>query len=87
MAAASPIPLSRSPDDLRERLTEMRDDMLDRMLRRGNPEPAHLPMLAGIEATLRMLAGEEIAAPDYRPPEPAPQDLAMATARRRARSA
>ena len=80
MAATFPIPLYRSCDELRERLTEMRDDLVDRMLRRGNPEPAHLPMLAGIEATLRMLAGEEIAAPDYRPPEPAPQDLAMATA-------
>ena len=43
MAAASPIPLYRSPDDLRERLTQMRDDLIDRMVRRGNPEPEHLP--------------------------------------------
>jgi hypothetical protein len=63
MAAASPIPLYRSSDDLRERLTQMRDDLVDRMVRRGNPAPAHLPMLAGIEATLRVLDGEEIAAP------------------------
>jgi hypothetical protein len=48
---------------------------------RGNPEPAHLPMLAGIEATLRLLDGEEIAAPNNRPPEPAPKGgSAMATA-------
>ena len=44
MAAASPIPLYRSPDNLRERLTQMRDDLVDRMVRRGNPEPAHLPI-------------------------------------------
>jgi hypothetical protein len=47
---------------------------------RGNPEPAHLPMLAGIEATLRLLDGEEIAASDNRPPTPAPRGSAMATA-------
>ena len=50
------------------------------MMRRGNPEPAHLPMLAGIEATLRVLEGEEIAAPSNRPPEAAPSGSAMATA-------
>src|SRR6516165_2436334 len=80
MAATSPIPLYRSPDDLRERLTQMRDDLVDRMVRRGNPEPAHLPMIAGIEATLRVLDGEEIAAPNNRVPEPAPRGLAIATA-------
>ena len=80
MAAASPIPLYRSSDELRERLTQMRDDFVDRMVRRGNPEPAHLPMLAGIEATLRMLDSEEIAAPSNRPPELAPRGSAMATA-------
>ena len=62
MAAASPIPLYRSPDDLRERLTQMRDDFVDRMVRRGNPEPAHLPMLAGIEADeLLQAAGRRMA--------------------------
>ena len=80
MAATSPIPLYRSPDDLRERLTQMRDDLVDRMVRRGNPEPAHLPMLAGIEATLRVLDSEDIAAPNNPPPEPAPQGSAIATA-------
>ena len=80
MAVASPIPLYRSPDNLRERLTQMRDDLVDRMVRRGNPEPAHLPMLAGIEATLRMLDSEEIAAPSNRPPELAPRGSVMATA-------
>jgi len=35
--------------------------------------------LAGIEATLLLLAGEEIAALDHRPPEPAPRGSAMAT--------
>jgi len=73
IGAASPI-----PDELRERLTQMRDDFVDRMVRRGNPEPAHLPMLAGIEATLRLLDGEEIAAPDNRPPALAPTGSAMA---------
>jgi hypothetical protein len=63
MAAASPIPPYRSSDELRERLTQRRDDFVDRMVRRGNPEPAHLLMLAGIEATLRVLDGEEIATP------------------------
>ena len=80
MAAVSPIPLHRSPDELRERLTQMRDDLVDRMVRRGNPEPAHLPMLAGIEATLRVLDSEDIAAPNNPPPEPAPQGSAIATA-------
>ena len=45
---------------------------------RDNPQPAHLPMLAGIEATLRLLDGEEIAAPDNRPPALAPTGSAMA---------
>ena len=36
--------------------------------------------LAGIEATLRVLDGEEIAAPDNLPPELAPRGSAMATA-------
>jgi hypothetical protein len=35
-------------------------NFVDRMVRRASPEPAHLPMLAGIEATLRMLDGEDI---------------------------
>ena len=47
---------------------------------RDNPQPAHLPMLAGIEATLRLLAGEEIAAPNTRAPEPLPGGSATATA-------
>ena len=72
--------LSARASALRERLEEMRDDLVDRMVRRGNPEPAHLPMLAGIEATLRKLDGEEIAAPINRPPEPAPKGSATATA-------
>ena len=55
-------------------------NFVDRMVRRASPEPAHLPMLAGIEATLRLLAGEEIAAPNNRPPEPAPSGSVMAMA-------
>jgi hypothetical protein len=40
---------------LRERLTEMREECLDRMLRRGEPEPGHLPLIAGIAAALDSL--------------------------------
>jgi hypothetical protein len=43
----------RPPDHrLRERLTEMRDDALGLMLRRGTVEPGHLPLIAGINTTL-----------------------------------
>ena len=80
MSVVELAPASSRASALRERLEEMRDDLVDRMVRRGNPEPAHLPMLAGIEATLRVLDGKEIAAPDNRPPELAPTGSAMATA-------
>jgi hypothetical protein len=40
---------------LRERLIELRDDALDRMLRRGAVEPGHLPLIAGIAAALNAL--------------------------------
>lgn len=40
---------------LRERLVEMRDDLIDRMARRGSIEPGLLPQLGGIAAALRML--------------------------------
>ena len=48
-------PPSRRASPLRERLIELRDEMLDRMRRRGQVEPGHLPMLAGIEAALKIL--------------------------------
>jgi hypothetical protein len=44
----SPIPLYRSPSELREKLIVMRDDTRDRMRRRGAVEPGHLPTIAGI---------------------------------------
>jgi hypothetical protein len=50
----APVALWRPPGELRQRLTEMRTDLLDRM-RRGAVEPAHLPMLAGIAAALEAL--------------------------------
>jgi hypothetical protein len=37
---------------LRERLTELRNDMVGRMLRRGAVEPGHLPLIAGVNAPL-----------------------------------
>jgi hypothetical protein len=40
---------------LRERLIELRDDALGRMLRRGAIEPSHLPLIAGINAALDAL--------------------------------
>jgi hypothetical protein len=40
---------------LRERLLEMREDMLRRILQRGSPEPGQLPILAGIAAALTAL--------------------------------
>ena len=60
MAAASPIPLYRSPDDLRER-PQMRGDLVDRTVRRGNPEPAHSELQRPVqdrepETTLSRLA-------------------------------
>jgi len=42
-------------DVLRARLIEMRDDMLDRVARRGDPEPGHLPLIAGINGGLGAL--------------------------------
>jgi hypothetical protein len=42
-------------DRLRERLTLLRDEALDRMLRRGTVEPGHLPLIAGIAAALNAL--------------------------------
>jgi hypothetical protein len=51
---------------LRDRLIELRDDVLNRMLRRGAVEPGHLPLIAGINATLdaidEMPVGAETAA-------------------------
>ena len=47
---------------------------------RAIPSPCICRLLAGIEATLRMLDSEEIAAPSNRPPELAPRGSAMATA-------
>jgi hypothetical protein len=40
---------------LAERLVELRDDALDRMLRRGAVEPGHLPLIGGINAGLDAL--------------------------------
>jgi hypothetical protein len=40
---------------LRERLIELRAEMLDRMIRRGAVEPGHLPLIAGINAALETL--------------------------------
>jgi hypothetical protein len=42
-------------DRLRERLIELRDGMLDRMLRKGAVEPGHLPLIAGASAALDAL--------------------------------
>ena len=55
MTATSPDPLHRSSSDLRERLVEMREDMLGRMLQHGPPEPGQLPILAGIAAAMTAL--------------------------------
>jgi hypothetical protein len=49
------VALRRPTDRLREALVEMRNDMLDRMERRGAIEPAHLSLIAGISATLAEL--------------------------------
>jgi hypothetical protein len=49
-------PLPRDgPARLRDRLIELRAEMLDRMLRRGAVEPGHLPLIAGINAVLEVL--------------------------------
>ena len=40
---------------LRERLLEMRDEMILRMSGRGEPEPGHLGLISGIAATLAVL--------------------------------
>jgi hypothetical protein len=40
-----------------ERLLEMREEALDRMLRRCAVEPNHLPLIAGINAVLETLGG------------------------------
>jgi hypothetical protein len=42
-------------DHLRERLIEIRDEVLDRMARLGAVEPGHLPLIAGINAVLYAL--------------------------------
>jgi hypothetical protein len=42
-------------DRLRERLTLLRDEALDRMLRLRTVEPGHLPLIAGIAAALNAL--------------------------------
>ena len=41
---------------LRDRLLELRDDALDKMMRRGSVEPGQLPMLSGIAAALSALS-------------------------------
>jgi hypothetical protein len=56
-------PDSRRTEQLRERLIEMREDMLGRMLRRGSPEPGQLPIRAGIAAALKALDSREAQAP------------------------
>jgi hypothetical protein len=57
-AAAAPDRSAR----LIDRLGELRDEMLDRMRRRGEPEPGHLQLLAGVSAALAMLEGPPAAA-------------------------
>jgi hypothetical protein len=42
-------------DRLRLRLAEMLEDAVSRMERRGEPEPGHLTLIAGIAATLDVL--------------------------------
>jgi hypothetical protein len=49
-------------DRLRARLIELRDGMLDRMLRKGAIEPGHLPLLGGIAAALHALNSTPIEA-------------------------
>jgi hypothetical protein len=66
LTSLAPIALWRPPGELRQKLIEMRADMLDRMLRRGAVEPGHLPLIAGINAALTALdqsAQTEAAAP------------------------
>ena len=41
---------------LRDRLLELRDDALDKMMRRGSVEPGQLPLLSGIAAALAALS-------------------------------
>ena len=64
-----PLPSRRAPL-LRERLIELRDNILDRMRLRGQVEPGQLPMLAGIEAALKILERDA--------EDPAPQGTATA---------
>jgi hypothetical protein len=47
---------------IRERLLDQRSEMLGHMLRRGTPEPAHLPLLAGINAALDTIDGMPVEA-------------------------
>jgi hypothetical protein len=63
MSAVQFYPASRSSEPLRERLAEMREDMLARMLQRGSPELGQLPILAGIAAALKALDSREAPAP------------------------
>jgi hypothetical protein len=58
--------LWRPPGELRQKLIEMRAELLSRMQRRGAVEPAHLPLVAGVAAALEALdraARTEAAAP------------------------
>jgi hypothetical protein len=41
---------------LRARLLELRDDALDKMMRRGSVEPGQLPLLSDIAAALQVLS-------------------------------
>jgi hypothetical protein len=62
----APVALWRPPGELRQKLVEMRDDLIARMQRRGAVEPGHLPLIAGVNAALTALdrgAETENAAP------------------------
>jgi hypothetical protein len=59
MSVAELLPVAGRAERLRERLMELRTDMLGRMLRRGQVEPGHLPLIVGINAALDALADAE----------------------------
>ena len=58
MTNLAPVALWRPPGELRQKLVEMRDDLIARMQRRGAVEPGHLPLVGGINATLEALDRE-----------------------------
>ena len=56
--ALAPILLQTPADQterLVERLLEMREELIDKMRRRGAIEPGYLPLISGIHATLEAL--------------------------------